>query len=819
MANSKTLETLTRAAALAAALAIFAAARPSASSWAQEAPATQAPVSVVVGDVVVSGNQRLQPAVVIGTSGLAPGDTIGYREINRAIRALWATGQFDDVRVEVVEDSTGAGGPVAIVLRVVERPHVSEIQFVGLEHVRANTVRDTVGLHAGQPIQRAKVAEAETMVRRLLADKGYQLRSIRHRLEEIEGRPGEYRLIFDVEEGNRVAIAEIVFEGNEAFSDSELRKVLDTKPEGFFWFRQGMYDEAKVRTDVREKLPEFYGKYGYIDFVVTGDTLIVDPESGKARLVIRVDEGPQYRLADFSINGNRQFATEDLSRYFERQVGGLLSRIGLGGSEQRERGEIFDRAAFDEATTQVRQLYRNYGYLGAQVQPVIERTTDESGTPVVRLAWEIREGQPAYVNKVSIKGNTFTHEDVIRERIFLLPGDVYNEELLIQSYQSIMGLGFFETPMPMPQMELAANGKDVDITFEVKEKQTGSFSFGTSIGGWGGLSGFLGFDHPNLFGMAKSGHLRWEYGRYSNIFEASYTDPALLGSRVSGSISLFNTNNSYNALFRFSEGEQRRTGLGLRFGVPFPLDRRFSRVFLGYTISNIEYRNFEETEGSIFNLPEALQSTVSLGLVRQTLNSPMFPTSGSRQELEATFTGGMLGGDGEFQKYKASSTWWVPVGQVGGERPGTRPIRFALGLTAEAGALVGDARNFPFERFWMGGVQWGLPLRGYDETTITPAGYLPRNAGSLNDRFGDAYLRMSAEYAIRFNDNISMSAFFDAGNVWSGPEQFNPTQLYRGAGMGLTLITPFGPLGLDLAYGFDRDEPGWKFHFKFGQGF
>lgn len=819
MATSKTLQMLRRAAAVAAAFSILAAAKPSASAWAQEAPATPPPISVVVGEIVVAGNERLQPAVVIGTSGLQPGDTISYREVNQAIRALWATGQFDDVKVEVVEEAADAGAPVTLVLRVVERPHVSEILFNGLEHVRASTVRDTVGLYPGRPLQRSKVVEAETMVRRLLADKGYQLRSIEHRLEEIDGRPGEFRLIFDVEEGHRVAIAEVVFEGNEAFPDSRLREVLGTKPEGFWWFRQGTYDESKLRTDIREKLPEFYGQHGYIDFVVTGDTLIVDPKTGKARLVIRVDEGEQYRLADFSIRGNRQFATDDLSRYFERQTGGLLSRFGLGSSHQRERGEVFDKAAFDEATTQIRQLYRNHGYLAAQVEPVIERVTDDSGEPVVRLAWEIREGQPAYINKVSIKGNTFTHEDVIRERIYLLPGDVYNEELLIQSYQSIMGLGFFETPMPMPQMEIAENGKDVDITFEVKEKQTGSFSFGTSIGGWGGLSGFLGFDHPNLFGMAKSGHLRWEYGRFSNIFEASYTDPALLGSRVSGSISLFNTNNSYNRLFSFSEGEQRRTGLGLRFGVPFPLDRRFSRVFLGYTISRNEYRNFEGTEGSIFNLPEALQSTVSLGLVRQTLNSPLFPTSGSRQELEASFTGGLLGGDGEYQKYKASSTWWVPVGQVGGQQPGTRPIRFALGLTAEAGAVVGDARNFPFDRFWMGGVQWGIPLRGYDETTITPGGFRPRDAGSLNDRFGDAYLRMSAEYAVRFNDNISLSAFFDAGNVWRGPEQFNPARLYRGAGLGLTLVTPFGPLGLDYAYGFDKDDPGWKLHFKFGQGF
>jgi outer membrane protein assembly factor BamA len=147
-------------------------------------------------------------------------------------------------------------------------------------------------------------------------------------------------------------------------------------------------------------------------------------------------------------------------------------------------------------------------------------------------------------------------------------------------------------------------------------------------------------------------------------------------------------------------------------------------------------------------------------------------------------------------------------------------------MSLEAGAIFGDASRFPFDRFWMGGVQFGRPLRGYEETTITPRGYYPRcTFGSggcelqLQDRLGDAYLRLSAEYAMRLNDNISLGVFYDAGNVWSGPRQINPTRLARGAGVGVMLVTPFGPLGLDYAYGFDKDKPGWQLHFKFGQGF
>jgi outer membrane protein insertion porin family len=197
----------------------------------------------------------------------------------------------------------------------------------------------------------------------------------------------------------------------------------------------------------------------------------------------------------------------------------------------------------------------------------------------------------------------------------------------------------------------------------------------------------------------------------------------------------------------------------------------------------------------------------------------MFPTAGTRHEIRGEFSGGPLGGHGDFQKYIARGAWWTPVGEFGGTQPGSRPVRMALGLSAEAGGIFGDASRFPFERFWMGGVQFGKNLRGYDETTITPLGYVPSRTGALSDRLGNAFVRLSAEFAVRFSDMLSVSAFGDAGNLWRDPLEVNPTRLFRGAGLGVQLVTPFGPLGLDYAYGFDKAEPGWQLHFKFGQTF
>ncbi len=789
----------------------------------QEPTGTQ-PVGAVqpvkVEAVDVRGNERLSDDIILSTAGIRLGDEITYRDIQDAIHRLWVTQQFSDVKVyaENVEPSNPQSG-VRLIVDVKEQPFVSYVDIQGLEHIRAKTVRDSARLGAAQPYDPARVARAESLIRDMLAKKGIRVNEIEHRLVPVEEGKDEYRLVIDVQEGQRVAISEIHFVGNEVFDAGELEGAMSTKEEGFLWYHSGLYDEDSFQADLRQNLPTFYGSHGYIDFGVTRDTLVVDPETGKGRITIWVNEGPKYRLVDFEVRGNRQFPTEDLKRYYESSRGGLLASFGIGGigAEQGQLASntpVFNQGRFDQATEDVRQAYRNEGYLYAQVVPFVERTETDSGEPAVRVGWNIAEGEPAYVNRVMIAGNTYTHEDVIRDRIFLLPGDVYNEDLLIQSYRSIMGLGFFETPMPTPELDQLDNG-DINVTFDVKEKQTGSVNFGTTVGGWGGIAGFIGYDQPNLFGQAKSGHLRWEFGQAYNNFQASYTDPAIQGSQVSGSVSLFST--KQNRFFSFPEGERRNTGGSLRFGVPFPLDRRFSRVFLGYQLSRTSYRNFGDNADALFGLPPGVLSTISLSLLRNTLDNPMFPTVGTRHELEADLSGGPLGGDGNFQKYTATGQWWTPVAQFGGGQPGVRPVRTSLGLTVAGGAIVGNAGEFPFERFWMGGVQFGEQLRGYDETTITPAGYLPRGNGTLSDRLGNAFIRLSAEYAVRFNDNVSVSLFGDAGNLWRDPMEVNPTRLFRGAGLGVQLVTPFGPMGLDYAYGFDKTEPGWQLHFKFGQ--
>lgn len=783
--------------------------------------AQQAFGGLVVDSVVVEGNLRVATDDMLTLAGFQAGDTIETADIQALQRALWQTGQFSDLRVFADDGASPGRGVVRVV--VTERPLVRRVLIQGLENADSDLVTDSAGVREASPYDAQSVVRAKALVREALAEEGIPFASIDDRLEPVPELTNVFDLYLDVAEGNRVTIAEVVVRGNEAITTEEIVNAMGTRPEGFWWFRSGDFDEQSFETDRAERIPRLYASRGYLDVEVLSDTLVIDPETGKARVEIELDEGPQYRVASLNIDGNRSFGDERLETYFLPQEGGILRSLGIGGTSNEEleaRGRVYDQVAYEAARETILTLYRNSGYLFAEGQLIETRrpATAEGEDPTVSLTFQVNEGQPAYIGQINITGNDYTYERVIRDRIQMVPGDVYSENLLIQSYQGINALGFFESPLPFPQIDPDPTTGEVDITFEVVERQTGAINFGTSVGGGIGLAGFIGYDQPNLFGQAKEGHLRWDFGRYVNNFTLSYTDPQLFQTRTTGTVSLFNARDRF---FSFQSGERRRVGGSVRFGFPVPGAQR-TRVFTGYSIARTTYDlRSSSDDNSLFGLPPGTQSQLQLGITRTTLNHPIFPTSGSRQSWNIEVNGGLLGGDGEFTRHLVEGSWWAPVGQVGGGGPeGGRPIMFAFGTSVKAGAIFGDPSNFPFDRFWMGGVQFGQQLRGYDETSITPFGFFPERSGGIADidRLGDSYLTVTAELAMRLNDNISLSTFMDAGNVWTDPLDIDPTRLYRGAGVGVQLVTPFGPIGLDYAYGFDKTNPGWQFHFRMGGG-
>lgn len=780
---------------------------------------------MVPDSIAVRGNHRVQTSVILGEIGLQPGVALNFPTLQRAIKALFSLGDFDDVQVSC--DLESVTSRVLTVFTVSERPILGGLSVTGPSAVSERSVRDKVDLLIGRPLDPAQIVHAKARIDSLYEAAGYYLATVT--IDTTPLTDDRVAINFNIDEGRRLAISGIEIESQREVNPKKVVAAMQTRPEGFWFFRKGAFDEDKFVGDLGERIPELYSRLGYLDMRITRDTMIVDRDLGKGLVQIDINEGPRFHVGSFEIAGNRRFPTDQLRQYypFDGSEKTLTDKLkGLIRREVSAPEGVFDQKKWDDALEKVNNEYRNNGYLYAQIRPVVERQFEgPDSVPTVNLRWEIDERNPAIVNRIDILGNDFTSDDCIRRQIFLVLGGPFNQAALIRSYQSISNMNFFEAPLPFPDYRPINDQGDVDIVFRVKEKRTGSVNFGASMGQGGvGFGGFIGLEQPNLFGLCKAGRLNWQYGRFFNDFTATYQDPALRGSRMSGTVSAYRTQSRFIV---GDLGSNIRTGGQFRLGIPVPWSL-FSTAAISYSGESATF-----TSGTIRNgcTRNCFRSNLGLEFTSDTRVDLPFATQGAMKTITVDLSGGPLGGTVNFQRVATEFRSYALLGQFGGNNPGSQPIKLTTGLTARAGALFGNSGPFFFQQqFAVGGVMYGQQLRGYPEFSITPDGFDP-NTGQYNSSlgsFGNAFMTLSAEIGLRFNQMIYANVFTDAGNNWASLEQMNPTRMFRSMGFGVSTVTPLGPLGIDMAYGFDRTkwdpaqgrfvkDPQWKFHFRLGQ--
>jgi len=771
--------------------------------------------------IAFRGQTSIPEADLRAGVGIAPKTTINSRVLSRALRDLYATNKFE---VPISETCEVKGDKAILVFHVKERPILSDVSVVGPEKISINSVRDRVDLLIGKAIDPAQIAKDMARIDSLYQSEGYYSMKIEVDSGPVQQAQNARTLTFKITEGRRLAIAGVQIVGNKALSAKEIVGSLNTKPEGFFWWRNGEFDSDKYNEDLGKNIPALYASHGYIDMQVVKDTLIVDRANGKGLVRLTVNEGPRYRIGTFEVNGAKRFSNEDIARYYpfgDKSKGVTDAVKGLVGKSGSEKG-VFDEGAWEAATAKVQDAYENEGYIYASIRPVVERRlAGKDSVPTVDLRWEIDERTPAIVNRVDIVGNDVTTETCIRDQLFILPGDVFNKERLIQSYRNIANLGFFEQDMPPPETPQANEQGDINLIFHVKEKRTGNVNFGASVGQGTGVGGFVGFDQPNLFGECKRGSLQWQFGKYISDFSLSYTDPRIKQSNVSGTVSLYKQRSRFiiqNIGVSNTEGGQ------IQFGLPLP-NSRLTRFYVSYGGERVSYGG--DGLVSTINCNGCFRSTLGFTLDHDTRLGSPFPVAGVHEDVQLQLNGGPLGGTASFQRLTTEMRSYSTIATFG-KSLGPEPMALVVGLSARAGALFGDPGPFfVSQAFSLGGVQYGNPLRGYEEFSITPRGYIP-NADQFQAQrssFGNAYYTSTLELGLRVSQQLYLDSFYDAGNLWERPRDFDPTRLFRGAGFGASLVTPLGPLGVDLGYGFDRKDalghpdPKWQVHFKFGQIF
>ncbi|MBA2687896.1 MAG: outer membrane protein assembly factor BamA [Gemmatimonadaceae bacterium] len=796
-------------------LALFAAGSP---VLAQDAPEGACSKPDSIG---IRGNVRIPEAVIRGYAALTPGVQLSFRDVQRSIKAIFATGMYDDVKIVCSQ----AGAKNVLVIEVKERPVLQSFKVIGVDRVSPKDIKDRLELAVGIPADPAKIAAGIARADSLYESKGYYLASIK--VDSVVTN-GQLNITYRVDEGRRLAISGVRINGSKLVPVSDIVSVMSIKPEGFLFFRTGEFDDEKYAVDLSENIPKLYGSRGFLDFRIVSDSLIVDREHGKAVIDITVNEGPRYSIGSFEVLGNRRFSTGEINNFYPfgpNSTTTLTQRAtGIIRRAYKNPPNTFDEGRWTEAEEKLREAYNDEGYIYAQIRPVVDREVDAQGRPIVNLRWEIEERTPAIINRIEIAGNDYTTESCIREQIVLAPGQVFNRAFLIRSYQNISNMNFFESPMPPPETRPIGEQGDVDIIFKVKEKRTGNISFGASLGQGTGVGGFVGLDQPNLLGKCKRAQLQWQFGQYINDFNLTYSDPNIQQTRISGQVSAYHTRSQYQIA---DLGRSTRTGGQLQVGLPIP-NSLYSRVLVSYGGEAVRYGD-TGLLGTVANAcNNCFRSTLGITGSHDTRIGLPFPVDGGTQTVVAQFNGGPLGGSAAFQKYTTELRSYAPIASLGAGVIGSG-MTVLLGLTARAGTVFGDPGPFRYtQSFSLGGTQYGEPLRGYEEFSITPNGFDPTAGGGQQakpESFGNAFFSGTAEIGLRVSQSLYLNSFFDAGNVWNRPREFDPTRLFRGAGFGAAIISPLGPLGIDLGYGFDRVDllgrptPGWKMHFKLGQFF
>jgi len=774
--------------------------------------------------VSVEGQVLTSPNTIIFTSGLREGLSVSATEFPRAIKRLWQLGLFRDIQIRFDEE-TDEG--VSITIQVEENFVLGDLTYAGNKKLKDRKFDDEISLAKGQRIKLNTLHDVAKQMKALYAEKGYLNAVVESELsipeEESTLFGGKAQdlirdVTFNIEEGNKVKIGDILFEGNDAFGDWRLRfKMKETKQQRWYMFWRSTYDDDNYDEDLN-LVSQFYRDKGFRDFRIVSDTVRLNDKQSQMDFVITVDEGPQYKYRNFSWEGMTLFEQDLLQR-----------ALGI------ESGETFSDADFNVAVfDRVQGLYMDRGYIYSRIEPAITPVGDDS----LDVHFVITENHKVYINHIAIKGNDRTRENVIRRQLRVFPGDVFNRERLMRSHREVMMLNFFANVIP-DVVPVAEDKVDLEIT--VEEKPAGQANANMGYTQQYGMTGGGGLALPNFRGKGQSLNLSFNIGTNYNIYNnlntnrpkyrsasISFTDPMVNDTKnlIGGSIFYqFRGGSSYYS----APIDYTIAGGSVTWGKIFKWPDDYFRGTWSFQMAR---KIYEGSQADLDRYAGGFQQsdgiTFSQTIRRDSRDHPEFTTIGSAFVLKSSLSGWLLGGQENFHKHVLNLEWYTPTFW-----------KFVLMNSMKIGIvreLPGRDEGHSFipynDRFIMGGngIPYGNPLRGYDDNRVGP---LTSTGSPIG---GNAMLKLGTEFRVPFAENpvVYGLLFAEMGNVWASTDMMErlnlprtgPLDMKRTVGAGIRFFMPMiGMLGFDIGYGFDRVnssgeiEPAWKTTLTFGQQF
>lgn len=794
-----------------------------------------------IAGVTVRGNSLYASQIIIHETGLVEGSKVRIpgEQISSAIRRLWKHGLFDNVEIYV---DRVEGDKVYLEIEVLERTPITRLQYVGVSRTMQEDMAKDLNLNANQKVSEDLIQSVKNYIEKRYIKRGFLSAKVNVEISEdtLRENGGVYMKI-TLDKGERVRINSINFQGNQVLTADQLRKAMkDTKQiKHLNIFKQSKLVEDKYEDDLKN-IVEKYKTLGYRDARVVGDTITWNRGDNTLDINIAIDEGNKYHYRSIKFLGNSKFSTEQLETILGIKEGDVYN------------GELLaKRISGSKDGRDIQSLYMDNGYLFAQIMPV-EVSADRDS---IDLEIRIIEYDKAYINRVTVKGNTRTFDEIIYRELTTKPGDLFSKTAIMQSQQRIGALGFFDGENigidPKPNLSTGT----VDIDYTVVEKNSSQIEL---QGGWGGgmfigtvgLS-FNNFSTRNLFdkkawkplpmGQGQTFSLRFQAAQGYTSYQMSFMEPWIGGRRpLSITTSFYYTKQE---AYNYYTNERMKGRLDI-FGGGIVLGKRLNwpdDYFVGtiginysrYGWKDYNWGIYQEsfTKGTSNNL------NLSLGLNRRSSGSnPIYPTYGSDISLSLFLTPPYSLFNGrdysdpnltdvkryewlEYYKFKAKATWYNNIA-----------AKLVLVTNVEFGYMgmynhkVGLG---PFERFIMGGSGMSqyqyysgeiIPLRGYKDNTIASSNSMVGIGDPIYNRF-----TVELRYPITLSQTTSIFVllFAEGGNTYADLKSYNPFKLHRSTGAGIRVFMPmFGMLGFDFGYGFDPmpgEKRGWQFHFSLGQ--
>ena len=808
------------------------------------------PKTYEIGGITVDSDERLDHRMILLVAGLQVGDVIKVPgdKISTAIDNLWAQGIFGDVQILLnrIQDDK-----VFLKIYLRGRPKLAAVKFNGISGSDAEKLGKDFDIHVGDVVTENILKTTTNKAKSYYAEKGFTNVDVTTKLTTDTSGKGNYVLLtYDIKKGKRVKIDSLIFEGNDQIATNKLLRQMKSTHDVhyakklFFWTK-GFWSRSKYRefelSDDLDKVVAYYNELGYRDARIVKDTVWnVKPEDlniseskkkkqDRVKIKVNVFEGRPYFFRNITFSGNTVYSSETLAQHLRINKGDPYNRTTLETN-----------LTYNPSGTDITSMYMDNGYLFFSVTPVEVAVEGDSIDIEIRIV----EGKQARIRNVVVEGNTITNDKIIYRELHTKPGDLFSRDAVLRSRRELVTLGYFKEETLIPEPRPDTKNGTVDIVYKVEENQTSQVQLQGGYGS-GMIIGQVGLQLNNFSARNIFNKKAWRplpagdgqklqinavtNGTYYYAVSAGFTEPWLGGKRPQ-SLGISVSHNLISNGYWADKGTDKYYSLRIS-GANVSLTRRLKwpddYFIMSQTLSYKHYYlNNYTSLTSYFTDGHSNDLAYSIGFSRNSLDSPIYPRSGSEVSVQGFVTPpySLISGKDfsaidindrykwlEYYKVNIRGSWMLNlIGDV------VLNARFRFG---DMGYYNKDIGLSPFGRHYVGGdglSSWVLdgrevvPLRGYKNYTLSPD-----DGASVFDRY-------TLELRQPIIESASITAyilgFLEGGNSWSSIKQFQPFKMYNSAGIGVRLYMPmFGLIGIDWGYGFDGTNGGSQFHFSIGQ--